>query len=108
MGDLGEVFPLLQYCTAVRKTMDEPALREHIEQLGRLDEFMPFALVGKARSRAKLAQACEEFQGGVLWEESAKLYEAAADETSIVLGQKGLNSVSNLKRRLANLSQNLE
>merc|ERR1712060_421772 len=103
-----ELLPLLQHCSAVRKDMDESTLREHLEKLGQLDEYLPFALVGKARTRAKLAQTCEELQGGVLWEEAAKLYEAAADETNIVLGQKGLNSVPNLKRRLANLNQNLE
>eukprot|EP00406_Dinophysis_acuminata_P063411 CAMPEP_0179281204 /NCGR_PEP_ID=MMETSP0797-20121207/37031_1 /TAXON_ID=47934 /ORGANISM="Dinophysis acuminata, Strain DAEP01" /LENGTH=373 /DNA_ID=CAMNT_0020989901 /DNA_START=65 /DNA_END=1186 /DNA_ORIENTATION=- len=106
--DPEDALQLLQRASNVDKDTDEPTLRERLEQLRLLDSLLPFALVGKARARAKLAGVCEKCKDGVLWEEAAKLYEAAADETSIVLGQKSLNAVSNLKRRLKVLSENLD
>ncbi|CAK9072899.1 Phosphoglycolate phosphatase [Durusdinium trenchii] len=74
-------------------------LQQRLHKLKQVDVALPFAMASKARVRFRLAQACER----PLPSEAKKLYEDAFDETDIVLGQKGLRNVSNIKRRLEQL-----
>jgi len=76
--------------------------------LGKLDAALPCALVVKARVRANLAQACQEFEGGGLLHKAEELYCAAIDETIILMGEKGRRHRDNLQRRLEQVRDNLD
>jgi len=98
--DAGDAIALLQGACKAAKGMDEGSLRGCLRDLGALDSLLPFAMVGKARARAKLGQACEALEGQRLLEEAAALYEASMEETGVVLGQKGLRNAGNVRKRL--------
>lgn len=102
--------PLLRSIMGASKDSSEEALRERIRDLERLDALLPFATAGKARARARLAQACEERPAGSgrLLEEAAELYETSLEETALVLGQKALQNADNVRRRLAQVRERLE
>jgi len=99
---------LLQSISKAAKDMGEEALRKHVQDLKALDASLPFAFVGKARLRSKLGHACEGCDGAVLQKEAVALYEAAIDETVIVLGQKGWRNASNIKKRLEELQEQMD
>lgn len=109
--DLEPVALLLQGIAAMRKDSTVEQLRSSVSDLARLDAVLPFAMASKARLRARLAQACEENcrnTPGPMFSEAAELYEASLDETFLVLGQKGLQNVDNVKRRLKQVQEQLE
>lgn len=103
----GDPLALLQSVSKASKDMGEASLRKCLQDLHALDALLPFALVGKARVRAKLGQACEACEGEALLKEAAVLYEASIDETHIVLGQKGLRNANNVRKRLEELQDRI-
>ena len=98
----------------------EAQARARLEALARLDALLPFALAGKARVRAKLAQAFEsaytaaaaEPEEGqtaaaalAMLDEAVRLYEVCLEETAIVLGQKGLMNLDSVQRRVTKIQE---
>ncbi|CAE7826489.1 Pgp [Symbiodinium necroappetens] len=104
----GEVANDLRSVSAqLRRGMEVPPLRERLQALKAIDTALPFAMAAKARVRFSLAQACEAAVDQGLFEEAKMLYEQALDETDIVLGQKGLRNLANIKRRLEQLLETM-
>ncbi|CAE7276464.1 GLTP1 [Symbiodinium sp. CCMP2592] len=104
----GEVANDLRSVSAqLRRGMEVPPLRERLQALKAIDTALPFAMAAKARVRFSLAQACEAAVDQGLFEEAKMLYETALDETEIVLGQKGLRNLANIKRRLEQLLETM-
>ncbi|CAJ1419127.1 unnamed protein product [Effrenium voratum] len=98
MGQLSEVEKGLS------PKMPQEELEKRLKVLRDIDEALPFAMAVKARVRFKVAQACE----ALLAQAAQQLYALALDENEVVLGQKGLRSADNIRRRLSQLLERLE
>jgi len=109
--DAEPVMALIKRPMGLKKAdVTEARVRECVEDLSRLDALLPFALVGKARARARIAQAIQEVfsDDHALLPEALELYEASLDETGTVLGQKGLQQADNVKRSIEKLRERLD
>mmetsp|Transcript_124447 Transcript_124447/g.229295 ORF Transcript_124447/g.229295 Transcript_124447/m.229295 type:complete len:441 (-) Transcript_124447:65-1387(-) len=85
----------------------EAILRGLLADLARVDMGLPFAMVAKARARTNLASAFEDC-GEASLPQAIALYEAAIEETEVVLGAKGRDVVENIGRKVKALSDRLE
>lgn len=112
--DTEPVLELLKAVAAARGSMSEESLRAKISDMARLDTMLPFAMVGKARARAQLAEAFSELAavggkaGDFLFHQAAELFDVLLGEIVLVLGQKGLHKEDSIQRRLEKIREQLE